>query len=302
VTRTADCVLRTASIAAVLACASAPLRPCAAQTEPRLVAIVRLAQEGMGDSARAEVRRLLAATTTSSPLYPEALFTSGVVAATTAEMERHFQRLVVEHNGSPWADDALLRLAQLSFARGDHAAVGRHTERLAGDYPASEVLSQATVWAAQSAFRSRDMAGGCRWLALGISRVDTLNVELVNSLQFLNGRCGGAAQRDSGAATPSPVAPVTPRIDSTSVTRPERGVECPHGCWSVQVASSSTQALADDAVARLAREGFPDAYRVRDGGTFKVRVGPLSTRAEADALLARIRVRYTSAFVVQEGR
>lgn len=290
-TRTADWGLRVASIAVALTCASATLRPCAAQTEPRLVAIVRLAQEGMGDSARAEARRLLAATTTSSPLYPEALFTSGVVAATTAEMERHFQRLVVEHNGSPWADDALLRLAQLSFARGDHAAVARHTERLSSDYPASEVLSQATVWAAQSAFRSRDVPGGCRWLALGLSRVDTLNVELVNSLQFLNGRCAGGPVGQTAGDTVRPQG-------QDSAGRP---ADRPTGpLWSVQVASSSTQALAEDAVARLAREGFPGAYVVRDGAAFKVRVGRLAARPDVDALLARVRARYSSAFVVEE--
>jgi hypothetical protein len=291
VTRTADWGLRVALTVAALSCATASLRPCAAQTDPRLVAVVRLAQEGLGDSARAEARRLLAATTTSSPLYPEALFTSGVVAATTAEMERHFQRLVVEHNGSPWADDALLRLAQLSFARGDHPAVGRHTERLAGDYPASEVLSQATVWAAQAAFRSRDTAGGCRWVALGISRVDTLNVELVNSLQFLNGRCaGGSVGQQAPDTTRTPV-------------RDTAGSQAPRPTgplWSVQVASSSTQALADDAVARLARDGFPGGYVVRDGATFKVRVGRLAARADVDALLARVRARYGSAFVIEE--
>ncbi len=289
-TRTADWGLRGAVIGVALLCASAPLRPCVAQTEPRLVAIVRLAQEGMGDSARAEVRRLLAATTSSSPLYPEALFTSGVVAATTNEMERHFQRLVVEHNGSPWADDALLRLAQLSFARGDLAAVGRHTERLVGDYPASEVLSQATAWAAQAAFRSRDTAGGRRWLALGISRADTLNVELVNSLQFLNGRCAQADRPTGGQVD------TVRRPTPDTVTRPP----VPRSTWSVQIASSSTQALADDAVARLAREGFPGAYVVRDGVAFKVRVGRLTARADVDALLTRVRTRYSSAFVVEE--
>jgi hypothetical protein len=290
VTRTADWGLRGVVIGSALLCASASVRPCAAQTEPRLVAIVRLAQEGMGDSARAEVRRLLAATTTSSPLYPEALFTSGVVAATTAEMERHFQRLVVEHNGSPWADDALLRLAQLSFARGDHAAVARHTERLAADYPASEVLSQATVWAAQSAFRSRDVPGGCRWLALGISRVDTLNVELVNSLQFLNGRCGTAAQRDIG----TPAQP--PARDTTANRPPDRPAAGP--TWSVQVASSSTQALADDLVRQLARDTIT-ATVLREGNAFKVRVGPFPERLLADVMLVKIRRKHPTAFVVE---
>src|SRR5690242_17020883 len=97
--------------------AAAPQR-LSAQSDPRLVAAVRLAQEGQGDSARIQVKRILDATPVASPLYAEALFTTGVVAASTVEMERQFRRLVVEFNGSAWADDALLRLMQLNFAQG----------------------------------------------------------------------------------------------------------------------------------------------------------------------------------------
>ena len=74
----------------------------------------------------------------------------------------------------------------------------------------------------------------------------------------------------------------------------------PPSGWSIQVASSSTTALANDAVAKLARDGFPGGYVVPDGAAFKVRVGRVATRADADALLARVRARYPSAFVVEE--
>ena len=67
----------------------------------------------------------------ATPLYAEALYTTGVVAASTAEMERQFQRLIVEFNGSAWADDALLRLAQLNFVL-IYAVVGLGLMLLAG--------------------------------------------------------------------------------------------------------------------------------------------------------------------------
>jgi cell division septation protein DedD len=70
--------------------------------------------------------------------------------------------------------------------------------------------------------------------------------------------------------------------------------------WSVQVASSSTTALANDFIAKLGREGFPGAYSVPDGAAYKVRVGKLPARADADALLVRVRAKYPSAFVVEE--
>jgi hypothetical protein len=279
-------------------CATAPLRLCVAQSDPRLVAAVRLAQEGQGDSARIQVKRILDATPASSPLYAEALYTTGVVAATTAEMERQFQRLVVEFNGSAWADDALLRLMQLNFAQGDLPGVVRTAERLALDYPQSEVIPEAAQWAARTYFRQQDNANGCRWLADGLARVDTLNVELRNQLTFLNGRCGvaqdTAAGRPSGqAARPadSAAAPVP--------TPPTAGPSDRPTVWAIQVASSSTQVNADDLVRRLARDGFADAYIVRDGAAFKIRLGRLPQRPDADQLLARVRAKYPQAFVVE---
>ncbi|MBW8771670.1 MAG: SPOR domain-containing protein [Gemmatimonadetes bacterium] len=298
-------ILATAAI-----CAAAPLRPCAAQSDPRLVAAVHLAQEGQGDSARLIVKRIIDATPAANPLYAEALFAAGMVAATTVERERQFQRLVVEFNGSAWSDDALLQLMQLNFARGDLSGVVRTAERLAGDYPQSEVIPDAALWAARAYFRQDSTAAGCRWLANGLARADTLNVELRNGLTFLNGRCGVAAdttQGRSGGAAPTPAptptqsqapAVTAPTPPKDTVTRPARGNECADNCWTIQVASSRTRALANDLVARLARDGFPGARVEQDGTAFKVRVGNLSTRAEVDALLARVRAKYPQAFVV----
>ncbi len=273
--------------------AQAPQR-LSAQSDPRLVAAVRLAQEGQGDSARVQVKRILDATPASQPLYAEALYSAGLVAATTAEMERQLQRLVVEFNGSAWSDDALLRLMQMNFARGDLPGVVRTAERLASDYPQSEVIPDAALWVARAYFRQDDNADGCRWLADGLTRADTLNVELRNGLTFLNGRCG-PADRPTGGPVDS-ARPTTPAQDTTpTAPAPQR-----LSVWSVQVASSANQNNADDLVNRLARDGFTSGYVIRDGTAFKVRVGKLAQRADADALLARIRVKHPQAFVVEE--
>ena len=270
--------------------ATAPQR-LSAQSDPRLIAAVRLAQEGQGDSARAQVKRILDATPASQPLYAEALYSAGLVAATSAEMERQFQRLVVEFNGSAWSDDALLKLMQMNFARGDLPGVVRTAERLASDYPQSEVIPDAALWAARAYFRQDHPADGCRWLANGLARADTLNVELRNGLNFLNGRCGQPAAdtvgRSGGQAVRSP--------DTASAQPPQRPT-----AFSVQVASSTNQHNADDLVDRLARDGFTGGFVIRDGTAFKVRVGKLPQRADADALLARIRAKHPQAFVVED--
>ena len=84
-----------------------------AQTDPRLVEIIRQAQQGQGDSARFKVQRLLASTSPSDTLYPQIVYTQAMVANEAADMRRQLQRVAVEYSSSSWADDALLRLVQL---------------------------------------------------------------------------------------------------------------------------------------------------------------------------------------------
>ena len=289
------CVVRGAwvALAAILLFSAQAPKRLSAQSDPRLVAAVRLAQEGQGDSARIQVKRILDAAPVASPLYAEALYTTGVVAPSTTEMERQFRRLVVEFNGSAWADDALLRLMQLNFAQGDLPGVTRTAERLASDYPQSEVIPEAATWAARVYFRQQDNANGCRWLADGLARVDSLNVELKNQLTFLNGRCGQSASGPVGQRASDSVPP--PARDTAGPPAP--GPTGP--LFAVQVASSSTQALADDLVTRLARDGFTGARVEREGAAFKVRVGSFATRSDVDAYLARVRAKYPQAFVVE---
>ena len=57
-----------------------------AQTDPRLVAALRAAQEGQGDSARASIQRLLDTTAPTDALYPEILYTQAMVADNAADM------------------------------------------------------------------------------------------------------------------------------------------------------------------------------------------------------------------------
>jgi hypothetical protein len=106
VTRIATCLL-------VLVLAGASV--AAAQTDARLVAAVRAAQEGQGDSARSAVDRLLAATPPTDSLYPEILYTQAMVAGTAADMRRHLQRVVVEY--ATWSACARTTLSLPSSLR-----------------------------------------------------------------------------------------------------------------------------------------------------------------------------------------
>ena len=275
--------------ALILAGASA----AAAQTDPRLTAAVRAAQEGQGDSARSAVDRLLAATPATDSLYPEILYTQAMVANTAADMRRHLQRVAVEHPTSPWADDALLRLVQMDYATRsfDHAA--RNLERLRLDHPFTPLLAQAAYWGGRTYFELKDTTRACRWLADGIAA--GADLELQRQLGFLYQRCGTAGERAVAAAGDSaagrPQAPADSAADSAAAkvadSLPPRPAT-PAPRYRVQVAAVATPGAADDAASKAEELGYP-AVIVRERGYYKVRAGAFATKQEAQAAVAKLK-------------
>lgn len=284
--------LRVPFIVAAL-CAAASL-PLSAQSDPRLVAAVAQAQQGQGDSARAAVARLLNSTPVSDPLYAEALFTAGRIAGNAIDMEHDMRRVAIEFSSFPWADNALLQLAELGYANGDLPGTERNLERIRSDYPRSDVLAQASLWAARAYFAQSNTAAGCSWLKAGIPAAGT-NIELLNQLNFLDGRCrlfDSTATADS--TKPNPPAPA---LADTAKPAPATSAA---SAWSVQVASFSTDSQARSVADRLAKAGFlPHVVKDADG-SFKVRTGRFATKAEAAALARRLKGDFGSPFVVEE--
>ena len=132
-----------------------------AQSDPRLLGAVQLYQAGRQDSARAVVRKLLQTLPPTDSVYPQALYTAGLLAADPQTVQTNLQRVVIEYGQSPWADDALLRLAQFYWAQGDPASAVQAVERLRRDYPASPLEARADVIAAQAYFNLKDEPSGC---------------------------------------------------------------------------------------------------------------------------------------------
>lgn len=263
--------------------------PAAGQDDPRLRDALRLAQEGASDSARGLVTRLLAATPATDSLYPQILYTMGLVSRSVEEMRRNYARVAVEHTNSPWADDAIYRLGLLDYAAGDQAGAIRQFERVRSDYPDSPLLSLAAEWAARTLFEQRKPQEACVWLTQGLEHVGE-DVELRNRLDFLNGRCApGAAQ--PAASPPETPAPAPPTAPSSSLQR---------AGFAVQVGAVNTQAAADRVASDLTDAGFT-AYVVRDAGLFKVRAGPYPDRAAAQQAAEQIRRKVGgSPFIVKE--
>jgi TolA-binding protein len=287
----------------------------AAQTDPRLLAAVRSAQEGQGDSARSAVDRLLAATPPTDSLYPQILYTQAMVANTAADMRRHLQRVVVEHPTSPWVDDALLRLVQMDYATRSFESAARNLERLRLDYPGTQLFGQAAYWGGRTYIEMKDTTSACRWLADGITRAET-DLELRRQLGFMYQRCdkrvatqgGGAGAQPAGGAADTAATPRTATPDSAKAVTPGPAAKpgpadsaarrvadslptrpaAPTTRFRVQVAAVATPGAADDAAGKAEELGFP-AVIVRERGLYKVRVGEFATRQEALAAVPKLK-------------
>jgi len=235
------------------------------QDDPRLAEVMHLAQEGQPDSARAVVGRLLATIPPTDTLYAAVLYTAGSVAGTAQDMQRMFQRVAIEYAWSPWADDALLRLAQLDYAANDLTGAVRDLDALRQDYPSSPLLSTAALWAARAHFGLGDVSAACEWLDRGLAGAGD-DVELKNRLMFHRRRCSaGDAAVDSA-----------PRDTAGA------------GGYRVQVLATRSREAADAFLPRVTALGFTPRI-VADGSWFKVQVGAFSDEAAARAAAARIR-------------
>lgn len=258
-----------------LALCAALVAPLQAQSDPRLVSAVRLAQEGLGDSARSIAGRVLAGTRPADALYPEVLYTIAVVASTAQDKRLYLQRVAVEYSQSEWADDALLQLAQLDYASGSPGGTVQQVRSLLRDYPASPVRARAALWGARAAFDVRDRALACQWATLGVGAAGE-DIELRNQLEFQRNRCSAVTAADT-AAKPG-AAPSRPAAQSSG---PQ---------WLIQVAALKTRESANNAVAALKRMDYV-AFTLKDGDFWKVRAGPFPSEDAARAAIAPIQKR-----------
>lgn len=263
-----------------------PADGLAAQTDPRLVEALRLAQSGQIDSGRAIVRRVMATLQPGDSVYPQALLAAAKIAPDASVVSSNLNRIVVEYGSSAWADDALLLLTQLYYAQHDPTKTIDAAERLNRDYPDSPLRSRANFSAARSYFELKNETRGCELIQQSLEGADsTADVEFKNQVSFYAARCSPT----STSTTPPPSADTN--------KNPPPGVRG----YSVQVLAVKSAAQVDDMLTRLKVMGF-DARVVRDStGYFKVRVGPYSTREEAARTQQRLKTRVGGQpFVVEE--
>jgi cell division septation protein DedD len=278
-----------------------------AQTDPRLVEIIRQAQQGQGDSARLKVQRLLASTSPSDTLYPQIVYTQAMVANDAGDMRRQLQRVAVEYSSSSWADDALLRLVQLDYASGNLDGAARNLERIRLDYPGSSLLPQASYWAARTYFDQKRPELACRWISEGMA-ASRENIELQNQLGYLNQRCtqfaAAAPSRDSqpnrtpardsgqvvGALPPDSGVPLNPGVEPERPSpAPSPAPPAPHP----RAATPQPQGRRPDTVA---------AAKPPDASTrYRIQITAVRSVATAQSEAARLKSRGFDVVLVEEG-
>lgn len=290
--------------------------PLSAQSDPQLRQAVALAQDGNRDSALVLVHAVRATADENSPRYAEALYTAGILATDPDSMRRILQQVVVERSMSPWADDALLRLAQLDYAGGNLPAAMRDLERLRNDFPRSDVFADAAFWAARTYFDAHQERPGCEWVGMGIARASDGSATIRDQLQSFARRCSAAALAEGSAKAP-PGAPrdtvVLAKAEAVDAGRETRDA------MSVERQASSVEAVAptDSAKSESAtrdstpgrQRPTPDARRPtlptsrvpRPESLFRVQVIAAGTRAQANETVTRVRALGYDALIAEEG-
>ena len=102
------------------------------RTEEARDALMSWWDEGRGDASRRELQR--------------GLWLRGRLTVDPVQAELDFRRLAVLYPSGQFTPDAILRLAQSSFAMGDEDGARTYVATLSRDYPRSEARQAAEAW------------------------------------------------------------------------------------------------------------------------------------------------------------
>jgi Cell division protein len=264
----------------------------------------QLVAAGNGAAGRVLVDSMVAAAAPATPAYAEAVYWRAALAATSADAERDYRRIVVEYPLSPRTGDALLKLAQLELARGDRAPALTHLERFLVENPQSTERSRAGLQFVRLAFEQNEPEVGCTFLGRILREVPDSEVELRNQLSYYSPRCSTV---DTTHVTEVAKAPEK-REKSAKEAAPKREGGEKHaaasttakGRYTLQVAAYAVRAEAERLAKRLKDRGL-EARVVGSKKPYRVRIGRYPTRAAATTALKELKAKKIEAIVTESG-
>jgi len=256
----------------------------------------QLVVNGSGAAGRLLVDSVLAATSPDSADYPEALYWRAALAASPADAERDYRRIVVEYTFSPRTGDALIQLAQLELARADRDAAESHLRRFLIEQPDHGQRGRAGYLLARLLIDRNDIPRGCAALARTRTDVPADSVELRNQVDYLVLRCDGV---DTSGAQGARAASDTASSAESGRGNAKATPTATTGKYTIQVASYQTREAADALAKRLTVTGTA-ARVVGKAKPFRVRVGHFETRAAAAETLKQLKTKgFKNPFVTE---
>ena len=260
----------TASLAARTAAAQADSTPARPQGTPVATvdstAFERARQMVLGGNAvagRALADSLVQAVPPGTPAFGDALYWRATIAATAADAERDYRRIIIEYALAPHAGDALIALAQLEMSRGDRVSATSHLERFLLESPERSDRPRAGLWLGRLLLEQNNVPKACAVLREADTSVPVGQVELKNQIEYYMPRCVGVETTPTPTPANSAPAPATqaggssrpaPTIDSAHSAQPGGA---PTPAAGSKAEGDSAQALLTPSKAALPTKGVP---------------------------------------------
>ena len=254
----------------------------------------QLVVSGNGSAGRLLLDSVVAATSPDSQSYADAIYWRAALAATSADAERDYRRIIVEYPFSAHAGDALFQLAQIEAARGDRSGAAMHLDRFLLENPTNVERGRAGLLLVRTSFDAGDAQHACIALGRALQDVPSEQVELRNQLDYYSPRCSSVDTTRTAATAPG-AAPTAAK----DTTRRNAATE-PKAKYTLQVASYNSKTAAEKLTSRLKARGL-DARLVGTTKVYRVRIGHYQTRAAASSAARELRAKKIDAFVTEIG-
>jgi cell division septation protein DedD len=261
----------------------------------------RMVNDGDAKAGRVLVDSALAAAAPNSAAYAEALYWRGVLGEDGDAARTDLLRVAIEFPFSPRASDALLRLAQGEFTRGDRVAALRHLDQLAREHPDAPSRAAGKYWTARILLEDAKPAEACTALREAQRAAPASDVELANQIAYYARSCDAVESDDAARKSAEKAKADSIVADSAKAaaarTSKETARPSTKGKWSVQVAAYGDHDAALALVRKLKARGFE--ARVTAEKPWRVRVGHYGTRADAAEVAQRLSGKGSKAMVVE---
>ena len=271
-------------------------------TDTTFLAAQRLVVEGRGQEGRSIIARELAAAPEGSPRYVEALYWRAALAATAADAERDYKRIIIEFPVSRRSESALVGLAQLELARGDRAQAMQHLQRVVLEHPTGPSRARASFWMARVHFDEGNFPRACARLEDSRRHTPTEAIEMRNQLEYYSQRCEGVDTTvvvRASAADSTRAMPARPGAVATQpARRPSTSVPARAAGYTVQLGAYASRADADAKHRQLTAQGHGTRV-VKVGELWRVRMGRYASRDAAGSVVRSLKAKKIEAFVTE---